>query len=310
MSGISGRAWLNIGLLVLVAGLALLVIYQPGLEQAKPPATLTALTPEQVNLIHIERKNRGGNITLKKDQGQWLITEPMVLPADMASVDQVLRLADTRSFRQYPVKDIDPAKLKLASPQITLRLNDVELAFGDKDALESRRYVQTGAAVHLMDDDDYYVLLAQPTQFVSKALLPPDKAPVEIKLPDLHLTRQNDNRWSMTPASLETLADAPAGLVDQWRTAQANTVQPYEEGPGKGSVIVHVEGDNDPLRFEILQSKGELILARPELGVQYVFGEDAVDRLLKLPAKKEVSTEENLSSETSAETPAIPPHHH
>lgn len=300
MSAVSGRTWLNIGLLVLVAGLVALVVYQPGIQPPEAPVTLTSLTPAQVDTIYIERKNRDGNITLKKDQGQWRMTEPLALPADAATIEQVLRLADTRSFRHYPITEVDPTKLRLASPQVQLHLNDVEIAFGDKDAMESRRYARIGDTVHLINDDDYYILLAQLTQFADKSLLPDDKQAIEIILPDAHLVRQDDKQWNLKTAVAELSPTAVDVLAEEWRNAEAETVNLYEQRSSRGTVIVHLEGAENPLQFEIVQRKGQFILARPDLGIQYGFPEDIGDRLLEL-APEEVPAEDSNPNQDSHE---------
>jgi hypothetical protein len=297
------RTQLNLALLILVVISAVVMIYLPGLEKPAPPTALTTLSPDQVTRIQIQRPGLA-DIQLVKRGQDWIMTAPLALPANVANVDSLLGLTQTPSQQQFAARKQDLDKFKLATPRVRLRLNDTEIAFGDTEPLAQRRYVRIDDTVHLVNEIVYDKLIAAPTAWVSTALLPPASKLLGIDLPGLTLTKQADGHWSLTPSANETSMDSINTLVDEWTHAQALQVKPYETGSAEGKVLLHLQASKNPISFEILARTPELILARPDVGVQYHLPAELADRLLKLPAPP-ATTERD--STTSAETP---PHVH
>lgn len=282
----NSRVWLNIGLLILTGALAIVAVYLPGVKKPPPLPALTSLTPAAITSIRIERKDQPA-IALKKEASSWRLTEPLQLPANTVVVESFLGLAQTASHAQWATASLDLEKFKLASPRIRVRLNDVELGFGDTEALEGRRYVLAGNTVHLIDDGYYPKLIAPPAYFASLALLPGPEPLTQIELPGLTLTR-NAKGWSAQPAAAP---DAVNTLVQEWTVAQALQVSLYTApvSQDKPEEIITLRQGAEPLRFLIVSRTPELILARPELGVQYHLPQDAAQRLLMLPAARPAS---------------------
>lgn len=80
--------------------------------------------------------------------------------------------------------------------------------------------------------------------------------------------------------------DAVNTLVQEWTAAQALQVRPYSVpmSQDKPPETVTVRQGGALLRFIIVSRAPELILARPEIGVQYHLPQDTAQRLLMLPA--------------------------
>ena len=275
------RTWLNIGLLILASALAIVTVYLPGIKEPAPLPALTSLNSAAITSIRIERDAQPA-ITLKKEASSWRLTEPLQLPANTVVVESFLGLAQTASHAQWATASLDLEKFKLKSPRIRVHLNDMELGFGDTEPLEGRRYVLAGATVHLINDGYYPKLIAPPTSFVSLALLPGPEPITEIELPGLTL-RRDARGWSAQP---DAPPDAVNTLVQEWTAAQALQVRLYgaPASQDKPVEIITVRQADETLRFLIVSRTPELILARPEQGVQYHLPHDAAQRLLMLPA--------------------------
>jgi hypothetical protein len=277
------RTWLNLGLLILAGALAIVAVYLPGVKKPAPLPALTSLTPAAITSIRIERKAQPA-IALKKEASGWRLTEPLQLPANTVVVESLLGLTQAASHAQWVAASLDLEKFKLKSPRIRVRLNDVELGFGDTEPLEGRRYVLAGNTVHLITDGYYPKLIAPPASFVSLALLPGPARLEDIELPGLTLTHDAQG-WSAQPGASP---DAVNTLVQEWTAAQALQVRPYNAPASQiklvETITLRQEGTQPPLRFIIVSRAPELILARPELGVQYHLPQDAAQRLLMLPA--------------------------
>ena len=275
------RGILNLLLLLGVAALAAVAIYQPGIAPALPPVKISTLTPQQISRIHIERTGKDA-ITLQKQDGHWRITNPRQLPADDGRVNSLLRLVQETSQARFPAKPDELHKYKLDKPAATLTLDDQTFAFGDIDPINGRRYIQIGTTVHLTTDMYFYQLDADLPAFVSTHLLP-DKASISaLNLPDLALTRDAQGHWQMQPDKPGLTADAIQTLLDAWRTTTALWVKHYAPGNAQGSITVQVKEPAQTLHFDIMARQPELILARPDLGLQYHFSAESAKALLGL----------------------------
>lgn len=275
----NSRLLLNLALVIVVAVLGLIAWLQPGLDKPAAPPRLTDLDPAAINRIRIVDRD-GPTIVLARKDGRWRIEEPIQLPANGFRIDSLLRLTGEASYGQLEVAEIDLAELGLDTPRIRLYLNDREFAFGTTEPIDGRRYVRTGDIVHLITDRYFHIMTAGPTDLVNQHLLPADSRITEITTPDWRLARAED-KWVLTPERPGLSADAANMVVDNWRQAQAVWIQPYEQSEAKGRIVVRLEGEEQPLQFDILAQEPELVLARPDAGVQYHLAEESARGLLE-----------------------------
>lgn len=275
------RGILNLLLLLGVAALGLVVIYQPGIKPPPPPVKLTTLQPDQITSIRIDHVGRPA-IIMEKQAGHWRITAPRPLPGDDGRINSLLRLVQETSQARLPAKPADLRKYKLDHPNIRLTFDKTVFAFGDTDALNGRRYVQVGDTVHLITDMYYYQLDGDLASFVSTHLLP-DKATITaLTLPAVTLQRDAQGHWQMQPEKPGVSADAIQTLIDAWRQGNALWVKPYKSGVSQGSVTVTLANPAETLHFDIMATQPELILARPDIGMQYHLSPDNAKTLLDL----------------------------
>lgn len=278
----TARSVLNLLLLLGVAALGLVVVYQPGIAPPPPPVKLTSLKPDQITSIRIDHVGRPA-IVMEKQAGHWRITAPRALPADDGRINSLLRLVQETSQARLPARPEDLRKYKLDHPNIRLTLDKTVFAFGDTDALNGRRYVQVGDTVHLITDMYYYQLDGDLASFVSTHLLPDKASITALTLPALALHRDAQGHWQMQPEKPGVSADALQTLIDAWRHSNALWVKPYKSGTSQGSVSVTLATPTETLHFDIMATQPELILARPDIGMQYHLSPDNAKTLLDLP---------------------------
>lgn len=276
------RTWLNLALLVLAIALAVVAIYLPGLHTPAPSPSLTSLIPAQVTHIDIERSGQQ-NIRLVKGPQGWHMISPLRMAADEFRIQTLLRLTTARSQTHFTMQGEELAKFKLAAPRVRVHFNNTTLAFGGTEPLSERRYILVDQTIHLINDTSYYLLISAPTNWLSTALLPPASQVLELELPGVKAVRKKDGRWSLSPATPPISMDTVNALTAEWTHAQALQVKTYERAPAEGSVTIRLQAEQTPIRFDIVTREPELILARPELGIQYHLAAEFVDRLLKLP---------------------------
>jgi len=280
----SSRNLLNILLLLGAAALAATAWYRPGKAPPKAPQTLTGLKPGQIHQVRITRADHPP-IVLRKRDSHWYLEGKPELPAAQFAVASILRLADQKATRSYPAGQLDPAKLKLDKPRITVTFNDgPAIAFGTTEPLEHQRYVQVNGKIHLIHDEVERLVETGRTGFVSRRLLPLNATLDALDLPDLKLERDKQGNWKVHPAHKKASADDLQALADAWTAASALTVsryQPGKDGRSHGTVKVTFK-HHAAVQFTIVHRKPELVLGRADLGLAYHMGSDAAGRLLSL----------------------------
>lgn len=274
---------INLLLLLGIAALALIARFEPGIE---PPAEIPAITSlriEDIHRIHINRPTHRDLVLLRQSPEHWVIDRAAPLPADTFKVRALARLAEQKPARSYPAKDMDLAALQLAPPYATVILNDTAVEFGNLEPIDNLRYVRAGDRVYLIPDNYLPLMEAGFTQFVRQRLFD-DSAHIQaIHLPNLSLTR-SDSGWQLAPQR-QVSADALQQFVDIWQGASALSVQPANPELAGTPVQIQLQGIDEPVTLQIIGRAPELILARPDYGIQYRMG-DRGEAMLTLDAAK------------------------
>lgn len=274
------RTLLNLGLLVLLALLVALAVYEPGIAPEAEQARLTARTAQDITRIEIQRRDHSP-IRLQKEGQQWWLLTPLRMPANEALVRNILAILASPSKGPYAIGKLNPAEAGLADSRLTLRLDDIEIRFGNRNPLDQQRYVQLGDQVHLIADTLSHRLSDTFTDYVSLRLLPEASQPADITLPHQRLA-QEDGRWQLTPPDAAISADDIQAYVDAWKHAWSLKVAPYQAGPVEGVFTLKLAGTETPVRLDILATDPELILGRKDLGVQYHMGDVSTARLMRV----------------------------
>ena len=184
----STRTLLNLVLLLAAVGLALVAYFKPGVKpvNASRPIT-TALAPEQIGSITVERLTRDP-LRFSKRDGRWfLLADNRELPAADFQLRALLRLLEATATRHYPAVSLNLASLGLQPPLARVTMDDVDFRFGTTDALEDQRYVQVGDTVYLIDDQYQHLLNADWPNFVSRRILEGRGAITRLELPNMTL---------------------------------------------------------------------------------------------------------------------------
>lgn len=275
----NSRVWLNVGLLGLVLVLGLVVWYESMRPPPEAPPALTQLKPVAVNKIEIFRRNHD-HIILTGQGGQWWMSEPVHIAANTFQVENILHVLSADSLAEFPAVGKELAAYGLAQPEVRVRFNDVEVAFGGMAPVDQRRYVLVDHTVHLITDMYALDLEADVPAFASRALVPEPRQIVALSLPDFSLVKDEDGRWHATPESKFASADAMQAVLDAWRNAQAIRVSLYQQEPTQGEVTIKLAGQDESLRYLIVKQDKEGVLARPDVGLEFQLSGEQMDRLL------------------------------
>ena len=277
------RGLLNLVLVVLALVMGLIIYFEPGLEPADIPQPLTTLlVADDAIGIHIERV-KYDPVSFIKRNGRWyLVTEKQELPASTFQLQALLRLLETSSTSQYAADTVDLAALGLDPPQATVTIDDVAILFGNTAPLDGKRYLQIDATVHLIEDRYQHLINAGWTNFVERKLLPADKSISRLQLPDMTLTLTDKDQWQLSPGKPGISADAIQQLLDRWDRVSALYARRYDGRTSDEIITLEFSDSPEPLTFMVIAHSPELVLARPDWGIQYHLTHDAEETLLTL----------------------------
>lgn len=274
------RLLLNLGLAVMVAALVLVVWFEPGIDREAGSVRLTTLAAEEISTIRIQRSGQDEIELERGKDGQWRLTAPLQAPANEFRIEPLLQIAGATSHVRFAAEPGELAGFGLDPPRAVLRIDAVDIAFGDTEPLDHRRYVQIGNIVHLVDDHYLHRLQLGPASFVSNRLLPAGSHPVRLALPDFTIEQDAQGRWSIDPEQ-EISMDALNQIVDAWTHASALLVEVYDGGEAQGKISISLQGSEQPLEYLVIESQVDFVLALPEAGLVYHLGSDQGDRMLK-----------------------------
>jgi hypothetical protein len=273
--------WLiNLLLLAAIGLLALVALYEPGIEPEPETQTVTALQQGQIDTIRIHRPPRDDLVLARGDHDEWFIEGQTRLPAEPFQVNALLRLAEQAAARSYPASGLDLVKLGLDPPRASVMLGSTQVDFGVSEPLGGLRYVRVGDQVHLTPDIYQYLIDADFTQFVRRQLLPAQAAIRGLRVPAFALTKTGHD-WEIEPQQ-ELTADRVQQLIDNWQQASALRVKGAAVTAGGERIEVLLDDPAQPLVFLITAREPELVLLRPDLGIEYHMG-DLGDSLLAFP---------------------------
>jgi len=281
LAAMSPRNLLNIALAAFAIGLALIAYFRPGLEPPVAEQPVTTLHPAGINQVDISRLQRPALSFTRSDHG-WLLAGNPALPASLFQVRSLLAILEAPAVRHYPADSLDLQKLGLDPPRATVTLDGTTvLGIGNTEPLDNLRYVLHAASVYLVEDRYQHLINADRTNFIERRLLDDTAVITRLVLPERTLDRSTDGEWESTPADPASSSEALQELVTNWQQASALFIRPFTGETGGASIRLDIAGRDQPVVFTLLSRTPELILASPELGIQYHFSKGMEKRLLE-----------------------------
>jgi len=272
---------INFILLVAIVTVGLVLRSNPGSDRQTESTAITRLKKDQLHRIHINRPVREDLVLLKNDKGRWEIERTPALPADRLQMNALLRLAEQKAVRSYPVSGLDLDQLQLDPPYATVILNDTAVEFGNLEPIEGLRYVRVADHVHLIPDIYMQLIELNYTQFVRRDLFAKGARIAAINLPGLTV-RKVDQNWEVEPDQAVPADDLQA-FIQRWQNASSINTRAADPVESNATVKITLADNAGNVEFTIASRKPELLLVRKDLGIQYRMG-DSADMLLALTA--------------------------
>lgn len=288
-----------------VVALGAWVYYRPGAQENQSVA-LSDLKPGEVRRIRLERaaaappaadpgqpsaaaspdqahaSTAATSIELERDERGWRMTAPFAARAETFQVDRLLAILDARSSARYPATDL--ARYGLDTPRAQVTLGDQTFGYGGINTMTREQYVLTRDAVYAIPLAQRTALPRDPDALISRSLFAPEDTPVRFEGAGLSASLQ-DGVWTFTPPPEDPGADEGNAWADAWRHATAVRASRHDGRVPESSVDVTLK-DGRAIALGIVQREPELVLLRPDEGIQYHFFADTAKRLFSPPGVK------------------------
>jgi len=272
------KRWLVNGLLVLVIGTSLLLGYrdrvQSGSEATNP---ITSIKPADINSVSIQLADK--HIVLRKSAEQWLIESPVQWPARNITLERILGIASSESEASIEATGIDLASLGLEDPRVILSLNDTRIFFGTTNNIGDRRYLMIGTTIYLLADVHLPFMSEGIIGLIDNRLLPPSISLKTLQLDERMLTRDGTDSWQSSPPT-DIPADRLIDLVNNWQNLEAPALKIFDQTGMPLEKIIAELDDGSKIEFLLMSIYPELVIARPDLGIEYHFHEKQQQELL------------------------------
>ena len=264
---------LNLVLLIFVFALATIIYFSE--EKNTDLEKLSKTKADHIHSITIQH-NQNTTTLLRAADGHWQITQPVSIAANDFRINSLLKLINAPIHNQYSTNEIDLKKIGLDKPASIIRFNDESIAFGITNPATNLRYVKKGDRIYTIEDVYYPLLSASFGALVSLNLLPANSEITKLILTNQTISKDEKGRWQ---SNIDISADNINKTIKHWQHDQAFGVHTYMQRDSLGEVFVYIK-DQPPISFLVTDTDPWLILARPELGLEYHLDVEAYNNLI------------------------------
>jgi hypothetical protein len=245
----------------------------------QPQQHITGVKPENIESVEIETADTV--LALKRDSGGWMLEAPIRWPANDVNVERLLGIASVETDSRLAANEIDLATLGLKFPKAILRLNDTEVLFGATNNIGARRYTMVGSTVFLLPDQHLPFITQGLAAMVDRRLLPRTDELTVFKLPEFEISRDDLNNWQLIGADGFEPGQI-ATLVDNWQNLKASRVKLFSANKVPQQKIRVQFADGQYQEFFVMSIDPEIIIANPQIGLQYHFPAELYYQLISL----------------------------
>jgi hypothetical protein len=245
----------------------------------QPQQHISGLKPADIHTVEIQTAD--ALLTLQRDADGWLLESPIRWPAHNITIERILNIVNSESDSRLPADEIDLATLGLQFPKAVLRFNDTQLLFGATNNIGGRRYIMVDSTVFLLSDI-YLPFFSQGlVSVIDRRLLPRRYEISTLKLPDFEINRDPGDSWRVTNTD-GFEQDQIASLVANWQDLKAAQVKLFDASATPRQKLEVVLQDGSKFEFFVMSIDPEIVIAHPQIGLQYHFRADLYYELIAL----------------------------
>ena len=210
-------------------------------------------------------------------QQQWRITQPIEVKANQFRVGSLLRLLTSNIYARYPIEDIDLSQYGLSDSVLNIEIDNTHIRFGSTNPINDKRYILINDNMYLIEDNFFPLINSQLGTLVDPRLFSDDIEITTIHTSSFSLTRNEKGHWVSTN---NASSDDINKTVTYWNNAQAFGVHDYVQRKILDDISITLNDSKVPVHLLVTDKEPWLIIARPELGLEYHFDETVIEKLL------------------------------
>ena len=271
----SKKNFLNISLFIFVVILASVIYLSE--EENIALKKLTDIDLNDISSINI-RHNKSNTIIVKQKENQWQITQPIKIAANNFRIKSILKLINAPVHNQYSLAEIDTKSIGLEETQTSIQFNKLTIEFGITNPVTNLRYVKLNNFVYTIEDVYYPLLSSDFSALVSLNLLPVGSDIEKLILVNQTISKDNKGFWQ---SNIDISADNINKTIDHWLHDQAFGIHKYLQREELGEVFIFTKDQQQHISYLITDTDPWLILARPEIGLEYHLNIEAYNNLVE-----------------------------
>lgn len=273
-----GHNRLNLALLIAFALLAAVIFFSE--EENTALQKLSEIDSDSIDSITIQHNKNitqlSRNINSERNS-QWQITQPLSVAANNFRIQSLLKLLQTPVHNKYSEVEIDLKASGLVSSQTSIQFNDELISFGIINPASNLRFIKRGEFVYTIEDVYSPLLSANFSALVSLDLLPANSQIEKLILLNQTISKNEKSFWQ---SNISISADNIEIALDHWQRAQAFGIHPYMQREELADIFIFLQGQEQAIHFVVTDIDPWLILARPELGLEYHLNIETYDQLI------------------------------
>ena len=283
---LSQRLLVNLLLIVLIAGLAYAGFHFAANDAVETKPTISALNPDDVHSIDIQAADL--QLRLKRGIEGWDLESPINWPANDTNVGRLLSILDFEISTLADAADVDLSQLGLQQPRASIRFNDTLVLFGTTNNIGERRYVMQGTTLFLIPDVHLAFIAEGLSALVDRRLLPRRAEITSMQLPGLEIRLDENKHWRSNRA-VEITQARMVQLVENWQELQATRTSHFDLELMPRQLIEINLADGQAFEFLLMSEDPEIVIAHPNIGLQYHFRSHYYDQLISISGDDDAS---------------------
>ncbi len=233
------------------------------------------------DIVSMEIKTADASLTLAREGDAWTIETPIQWPANNVNIERLIDIVNSQTESRLDAAEIDLATVGLDFPRAMLRLNDTRVLFGATNNIGERRYTMIDSTVFLLPDIHLPFISQGLSGIVDRRLLPRNLGLKSLELPGLRLVRSADGSWQQDGAK-DFSAQQIEQLLANWQGLKAARIKEYNaSGTPRQKIRVELENGHSQELY-LMSIDPEIIIANPQIGLQYHFSGDFYYQLISL----------------------------
>jgi hypothetical protein len=245
----------------------------------QPQQRISSLKPADIETVAIQTADV--SLNLRRDAQGWLIEAPIRWPANNINIERLLSIVNSETDSRLPADEINLAALGLQFPEAALTLNDTQLLFGATNNIGKRRYIMVGSTVYLLPDIHLLYFSQGLTGIVDRRLLPRKYRLESLKLAEFDISRDTNDSWQVIGMD-GFEPDQIINLLSNWQELEATKIKPFNTGAIPRQKLVANLADGSSHEYFVMSIDPEIVIAHPQIGLQYHFPADLYYQLISL----------------------------